>query len=111
MSEYSPMSVCLRDTVIPIAALSFLSAALLSGCAAKEDEERVSYYDKNGDDRVDLERHVYTQTDSDWELRDTDFDGRYDRKVSLGGTRYIDVDGTEGRRVDLPVPAGVRIEK
>lgn len=93
--------------------LSFLPvllvAAFCSGCAAQRDPlqspGRVTYYDRNADGKVDQERHHYPGVaDADWELRDDDFDGRYEKKILYG------VSISESH-VDIPVPTNVHISK
>lgn len=83
--------------------------ASLAGCVSESGDavvkrrEKVTYYDRNGDGRVDLEKHIHHgMADADWELRDTDFDGRYDEKV-LYGVAFVQ------SKADLPVPKRVKI--
>lgn len=69
------------------------------------ERERVWYYDRNGDGKVDRELHHYIDTsDADWELLDDDYNGRYERKIHYGFT------GTE-TPVDIPVPEGVHVQR
>jgi len=81
-----------------------------SGCASRPSGEHskkyvTTYYDCNGDGRVDYEFHdIPGWADDEWALRDTDFDGRYDVRYWMGP-------GGDRSRVDLSVPAGVRITK
>lgn len=82
--------------------------AAVSSCAWHnnnlEGRAKVSYYDMNGDGRVDLEKHQHPGiADADWELRDDDNDGRYEKKVLFGV-------GIIESSVDLPVPTQVHIE-
>jgi len=79
-----------------------------TGCATHRDtmesREHISYYDRNGDGKVDLEKHQYRGVaDADWELRDDDYDGRYEKKILFGV-------GIIESAVDLPVPSHVRVE-
>ena len=79
------------------------------GCARHsetlQEKEQVHYYDRNSDGRVDLEVHHFPRVyDADWELADTNFDGRYDVKTVYG---YA----VQKTAVDIPVPTGVKIEK
>jgi hypothetical protein len=79
-----------------------------AGCSAPknalESGEHILYYDRNGDGKVDLEVHRYPRwADADWELRDDDFDGRYEKKILYGV-------GAVESAVDLPVPTGVHIQ-
>jgi hypothetical protein len=88
--------------------LLVLGMALWSGCAAHRATEggtgQVFYYDRNGDGRVDLEKHHFPKmAEADWELRDDNYDGRYEKKVLYGFT-------VVERVVDLPVPTNVHIE-
>jgi len=88
--------------------LFLLVAAFWSGCATHRDSlqsrEQVLYYDRNGDGKVDQERHHYPGvSDADWELRDDNYEGRYEKKIVYGFAV------TESA-VDLPVPTHVHIE-
>jgi hypothetical protein len=66
--------------------------------------EQILYYDRNRDSIVDLKRHHYRgAADADWELRDDDFDGRFEKKVLFGV-------GIIRSSVDIPVPRRVRIQ-
>ena len=82
--------------------------ALWSGCAGRigtvQSREQVLYYDRNGDGKVDLERHHFPGVaDADWELRDDDYDGRYEKTILYG---FAIVESA----VDIPVPTHVHIE-
>jgi hypothetical protein len=85
-------------------------AALLSGCATHrtdplEDRAQISYYDRNGDGKADLEKHQHPGVaDADWEARDDDYDGRYEKKILYGFAM-------QESAVDFRVPTGVKIEK
>lgn len=88
--------------------LLVLGALFLPGCAtqstAPESREQVLYYDRNGDGRVDQEKHhFWGGADADWELRDDDYNGRYEKKILHGFAL------TEWG-IDLPVPTNVPIE-
>jgi hypothetical protein len=91
------------------AGLLAILTAFGSGCAspgvnALERRVRITYYDRNGDGKVDLEKHRYPgMADMDSELRDDNHNGRYEKKVIYGV-------GIFESKIDLPVPAGVRIE-
>ena len=84
--------------------------ALFAGCATHssdplEDRAQISYYDRNGDGKVDLEKHQHPGVaDADWELCDDDYDGRYEKKILYGFAVKESV-------VDIRVPTGVKIEK
>jgi hypothetical protein len=86
----------------------FVSAIVCSACATRPTGDHpeqyvTTYYDRNGDGRVDYEFHdIPGWADDEWALRDTDFNGRYDIRYDMGypGGRS---------RVDLPVPTSVRI--
>jgi len=86
-----------------------LAGAFMSGCATHsgdplESREQISYYDRNGDGQVDLEKHHYRGVaDADWELHDDDFNGRFEKKILFSV-------GVIESTVDLPVPKHVRIE-
>jgi hypothetical protein len=83
---------------------------LLSGCAIHEGDplerrEKVSYYDRNSDGKVDLEKHQHSGVvDADWDLRDDDYDGRYEKKVLYG---FAVKESSE----DVRVPTGVKIDR
>ena len=86
-----------------------LAVALLGGYAihgnGPPDNEQILYYDRNGDGKVDLEEHRYPGSfDRNWELRDDDYNGRYEQRVVFGYAMLKSA-------VDIPVPAGVKIEK
>src|SRR4051812_31460890 len=66
-----------------------LGAVLLCGCASNNDplesKGQVHYYDRNGDGKVDQEKHHYRGVaDADWELRDDNYDGRYEKRILYG---------------------------
>jgi hypothetical protein len=85
-------------TVVAIAMIS-----VLVGCAASLGNVGVvTYYDRNGDGVVDLEFHNLGCCDRDWALVDSDFNGRYDKRVQWG---YALVKTP----ADLPVPKNVPI--
>jgi hypothetical protein len=98
-----------RGISMRIVGLCFLLLGMFTtGCAShnvvQETKEQVFYYDRNRDGEVDLERHRYPGTaDADWELRDDNFDGRYEKKILYGV-------GVFESTVDLPVPTNVHIE-
>lgn len=84
----------------------------LLGCSKKssavspiqEDVEVVTYHDRDGDGKPDLEKHRYPGwADRDWELRDDDHNGRFEKKVVFG-VRVIE------STIDLAVPVGVKLE-
>ena len=88
--------------------LLLLVAFFCPGCATHtttlESREQVLYYDRNGDGRVDQEKHHFPRlADADWELRDDDYNGRYERKIVYGFALTESV-------VDLPVATHVHIE-
>jgi hypothetical protein len=70
---------------------SLVLCVFLTGCAVGGSGARVVYKDRNGDGIVDSEYHAYGGADLNWELRDTDFDGRYDKKIRYGYTRVESV--------------------
>jgi hypothetical protein len=86
------------------------ASVFLSGCATRssnplEDRARISYYDRNGDGKVDLEKHQHPGVaDADWELRDDDYDGRFEKKILYGFA-------VKESPVDIRVPTGVKIER
>jgi hypothetical protein len=90
--------------------LLLLAVALSSGCATRssdplEDRAQISYFDRNGDGKVDLEKHQHPGVaDADWELRDDDYNGRYEKKILFGV-------GVFESAVDIQVPVGVKIER
>ncbi|HEX8297366.1 MAG TPA: hypothetical protein VF593_13765 [Chthoniobacteraceae bacterium] len=94
---------------IPLTYLFVATTACLFGCEKGGDSlkkrERVTYYDRNGDGKVDLEKHRYPGVaDADWELHDDDYSGRYEKKLLFGV-------GVIESSVDIRVPTGVKIEK
>jgi hypothetical protein len=69
-----------------------------------QSREQVLYYDRNGDGKVDQERHHCPGvSDADWELRDDNYDGRYEKRIAYSFTLMESA-------VDLPVPTHVHIE-
>ena len=87
-----------------------LAAAFLSGCATRSNEPlsseaQVSYYDRNADGKIDLEKHHYPGlADADWELRDDDSDGVYEKKVFFGFA-------LKQSAIHIRVPTGLKIER
>jgi hypothetical protein len=78
---------------------------LFAGCASNSHRVQTTYFDRNGDGKVDLEKHqIHNMADGDSELRDDDYNGRYERKIMFGV-------GVFESKVDLPVPTNVRINK
>jgi hypothetical protein len=68
-----------------------------------EGRAQISCYDRNGDGKVDLEKHQHPGVaDADWELRDDDYDGRFEKKILYGFA-------VQESPVDIPVPTGVKI--
>jgi hypothetical protein len=64
-----------------------------------------TYYDRNGDGKVDYELHDDpVMVDEAWALADNDFDGHYDTKYSYGFA------GTRSRAAGI-VPQNVRITR
>jgi len=81
------------------------AGVMLSCAASTRYRQLVSYFDRNGDGKVDLEQHKYPGSfDMDWELRDDNYDGRFEKKVLFG---YAITES----QVDIHVPTGVEIEK
>lgn len=87
-----------------------IAMTLCAGCAKHssdplEDRAQISYYDRNGDGKVDLEKHQHPGVaDADWELHDDDYDGRYEKKILYGFA-------VKESAVDIRVPTGVKIER
>lgn len=78
---------------------------LSTGCASTSFRAKVTYWDRNGDGKVDIEKHQYKNlADADSELRDDDYDGRYEKKVLFGV-------GVFESKVDLLVPTNVRMKR
>ncbi|HEY1169962.1 MAG TPA: hypothetical protein VGH19_01215 [Verrucomicrobiae bacterium] len=72
---------------------------------ATKDIEVVTYHDRNGDGKADLEKHSFPGwADRDWVLRDDDFDGRFEKKIVFGVAVWEHV-------VDFPVPTSIQLEK
>lgn len=93
-----------------ISALRLLLAAtvFLSGCATHESGPRerstTSYYDRNVDGQVDLEKHKHSGVaDADWELRDDNYNGTYETRVDYGFA-------VRKSTVAIQVPTAVKIE-
>ena len=88
----------------------FLVSAFFANCGTLhsetlEDHAQILYYDRNGDGEVDLEKHQHPGfTDADWELRDDDYDGKYEKKIHFGLAVLSSV-------IDIRVPTGVKIGK
>jgi hypothetical protein len=94
-------------------ALFFAASGIFpSGCSSAHEHsdthlpkraEEIRYFDRNGDGKVDLEYHHYPgAADMDWELRDDNYDGRYEKKI-LYGFAVLE------SKVDIPVPTNVPI--
>jgi hypothetical protein len=66
------------------------------GCATPK-RHAVDYKDTNRDGKIDQEYHSYLASDANWELRDENFDGRYDKKISYGYGKDVTL-------IDKPVP-------
>ena len=90
--------------------LFLVAVALSAGCSTRsgdplEDRARISYFDRNEDGKVDLEKHQHPGVaDTDWELRDDDYDGRFEKKIFYGFA-------VKESPVNIRVATGVRIEK
>jgi len=85
-----------------------LGSLLVVGCSPhgpRTFSHKTIYLDRNGDGIVDMQqvRHKHL-ADADSDLRDDDFDGRYETKVVYGV-------GVFEEMVDFPVPTGVRISR
>jgi hypothetical protein len=86
--------------------LFIVGATTWPGCATRNQDPsdgkaQIFYFDRNGDGKVDQEKHKYRGVaDADWELRDEDYDGRYEKKILYG---FGIVEST----VDLPAPTRV----
>jgi hypothetical protein len=88
-----------------VAATEFLSGCATHSSDLLEDRAQISYYDRNGDGKVDLEKHQHPGVaDADWELRDDDYDGRYEKKILYGFA-------VKKSAIDIRVPTDVKIEK
>jgi hypothetical protein len=69
-----------------------------------ESRDQVTYLDRNGDGQADVENHHYPGVaDADWQLRNDDFNGRFEKKILFGV-------GIVESAVDIRVPKRVRIE-
>jgi len=83
------------------------AAAALSSCTSTAvlpgSDWTTAYYDRNGDGRVDYALYERRDVhDAGWALIDSDFDGRYDTRATVGA-------GSVLSRVDRAVPTGVPI--
>jgi hypothetical protein len=75
-----------------------LTGVMLSCAASTKHRHLVSYFDRNGDGKVDLEKHKYPGGfDMDWELRDDNHDGKFEKKVLFGLV-------AKESQVDIPIP-------
>lgn len=82
-----------------------VTAGVLGCASSTRRRELISYFDRNRDGKVDLEKHKYPGVaDTDWELRDNDYDGRFEKRILYG----VAVGESP---VDIPIPTGVRIER
>jgi len=93
---------------MPLVLLLLVLTASCHGPAKQKDTferiDQVTYLDRNADGRADVENHHYPGlADADWQLRDDNFDGRFEKKVLFG---YAIVESA----VDVPVPKHVHIE-
>lgn len=90
-------------TFAPLLLPLWLGLLGVAGCTATDGPGgQVTCHDRNHDGKVDLENHHYPRrTDADWQLRDDDFDGRYEQRMTIGV-------GIFRAPVDVPVPVGVR---
>lgn len=67
-------------------------------------KEEIHYYDRNNDRKVDFESHIFPcLADANWELRDDNYDGRYEVKFVYGIGLY-------SVEVDIQIPEGVEID-
>lgn len=86
------------------------SIALVIGCTRDpiepldedlKDREQITYFDRNGDGKVDYEMHTYVGVyDGDWWLNDDDYDGLFETKSTHWNKIYV----------EIPVPTGVPIK-
>jgi hypothetical protein len=89
--------------------LLVIAPGFFSGCATHDGDSlerraQISYYDRNGDGKVDLEKHLHPGVaDADWQLRDDDYDGSFEKKILYGFA-------VKDSLVDIRVPTGVKIE-
>lgn len=87
-----------------LSVLMSINCAQCGGSSASSTREIISYYDRNGDGKVDHERHQKPDLDhGDLLLFDDNYDGRYEKRALYGV-------GVIESAVDLPVPTGVKIE-
>jgi hypothetical protein len=100
----------LRTVTAQTGSFCFIMVTVLfCACCSKHGDsldgrEQISYYDRNGDGKVDLEIHHYLGVaDADWSLQDDDYNGRYEKKILYGV-------GIIKSAVNLPVPTNVLIE-
>lgn len=84
-------------------------AVLLPGCVSPDGhppnrEARITYYDRNGDGQVDMEKHKHPGVaDADWVLLDDNYDSCYEKKILHGIA-------VKESSVHLVVPTGVHLE-
>lgn len=73
--------------LLPLATLFWPGCAQHRGSLNDDlkSREQITYYDRNSDGKVDQEKHHYRGVaDADWELRDDDYNGRYEKKILYG---------------------------
>ena len=93
-----------------IISFMLVAVAVCTGCASnssspQESGARTSYYDRNRDDKADLETHRHPGiADADWDLRDDDYNGRYEKKILYGFA-------VKQSAVDIPVPTDVHVKQ
>ena len=93
---------------MPLLLLLLLVSVSCNGPAKQNDKleikDQVTYFDRNRDGRAVIENHHYPGlADADWQLRDDDFNGRFEKKVLFGFAIVESV-------ADVPVPKQVHIE-
>jgi hypothetical protein len=102
--KFSRFSFRFSVQIMPILTLLATAAGCAHHSGARENKESVSYYDRNGDGKVDLEMHRYAgMADANWGLWDDNHDGKFEKKVLYGVA--VTVSAT-----DIPVPIQVPIE-
>ena len=93
-----------RIIIGAILVVAVISCSCLSTQAPKSADSHpqiqytVKYVDRNNDGKIDYEKHTAMGAcDADWELRDDNFDGRYETQKDYG---FAVIEHS----VDLPVP-------
>lgn len=78
--------------------LLIVFAGCILGCSIRP-AQRVIYKDTNGDGKIDQEYHANSGADMNWEMKDENFDGRYEKRIYHGFATEVTI-------IDKPIPKG-----